>query len=817
MTEDQELELVEQLAEEFTERYRRGERPTIKEYAERYPELATIIRDTFQALAVMEDLAPASDDSFGNQSPSGKRPLGAAQLESLGDYRIIREVGRGGMGIVYEAEQISLGRHVAVKVLPRELLENPKHRSRFQREAKAAAKLHHTNIVPVFGVGEENGMGYYVMQFIQGLALDEVLDELKRMKAASGATGVTADTGRPGGKRRDVSAVDVARSLLEGKFERSPDGSASPSSPRRPLDETMAHAPLGEVGVRPSIGYLASGVSDAHGGAASQTGDSTATARVSDTLSLAGVSDVLSGSSSGAHKKARKLTYWQSVANIGVQVAEALHYAHGQGILHRDIKPSNLLLDLRGAVWVTDFGLAKLDDDRGLTQTGDILGTLRYLAPETLKGHADARSEVYSLGLTLYELLALRPAFEPTNRHALIDNVLSGHVESLAKRNSDIPRDLVTIVHKAIERDPRHRYQTAQNLADDLRRFIDDEPIEARQLSTIEHMVRWSRHNRGLAASLATVATLICVIAVGSTIAAGYFRSVSTKLSRTVQSLGMTQEVLHDKVAALKEATDGAQQRATENLELANVAQQNQRKAEAAEEEGRRLLYTTDMRLAPFVWKDGGSSAEQLHALLARHEPAIGKEDLREFEWYYFKHLLENAAPVFRGRGAALVDAALTSNGQLVSLDENALVNRWDRETQNEEQAARIDLGNGRSVDVGVLSPDGRLAALAVDARLQVFDTANAEKLFELDLGKAAPSGVCFSRNGELLVVVDDRIRWCDTKYGTTLAAVDERFNRVESLALSADGLTLVVAGHGSLGRLFSSFRLDASALSVVD
>src|SRR5487761_1229196 len=204
MTEDKELELVERLAEEFTERFRRGERPSIKEYADRYPEQAQIMRDTFQALALMEDLAPASDDSFGEASPSGKPAVGAPRLDQLGDYRIIREVGRGGMGVVYEAEQVSLGRHVAVKVLPKELLENSRHRSRFEREAKAAAKLHHTNIVPVFGVGEENGIGYYVMQFIQGLALDEVLDELKRMKPRPGTSGVAVDGHRASDEQRRI-------------------------------------------------------------------------------------------------------------------------------------------------------------------------------------------------------------------------------------------------------------------------------------------------------------------------------------------------------------------------------------------------------------------------------------------------------------------------------------------------------------------------------------------------------------------------------------------------------------------------------------
>jgi eukaryotic-like serine/threonine-protein kinase len=856
MTEDQQLELVERLAEEFTARLRRGEKPTIKEYTDRHVELAVIIRDTFQALAIMEDLAPEDGESLG-EPPSTKPTLGAARLDYLGDYRIIREVGRGGMGIVYEAEQVSLGRHVAVKVLPKELLENPKHRARFEREAKAAAKLHHTNIVPVFGVGEENGMGYYVMQFIQGLALDEVLDELKRMKLRSGSAGIIAEFSRSWPRRRDVSAADVARSLIDGSFQSLADKTPSGSGKRRMLDETMAHEPLHASAERQQRGSPPAGAAVTESQQVKSPGESTASARVSDTLSVPSASDVLSGSSSERHKRDRKLTYWQSVANIGVQVAEALHYAHGQGILHRDIKPSNLLLDLRGTVWVTDFGLAKLDDDRGLTQTGDILGTLRYLAPETFRQQADARSEVYSLGLTLYELLALRPAFEPTNRHALIDQVLSGQIEPLVKRNHEIPRDLATIVHKAVERDARHRYQTAQDLADDLRRFIDDEPIQARQLSTFEHAVRWSRHNRGLAASLAAVAALVCVVAIGSTIAAGYFQSVSGTLSNTVVSLEATQRELHVKVEALNDATGEAQKKATENLRLANAAQQNLLKAEAAEEEGRLLLYTTDMRLAPFIWKDERSTGEQLRALLARHEPSgrqVGwdklalasagppvnradggparpesrlshptdqsqqphePEDLRGFEWYYYKHLLEDSARVFRGHAVPVVGGALTTGGQLLTVDENSQVRRWDLQSRAEDQVGRVDLAQGRNVQATALARNGRLAAVAADDKIYLLDAVTGEDLVSFDSAASAARSLAFSNDGGLLVILDDKIHWCDTKYGRVVATIDERFDRVEDLALSADGLTVSVAGHGTLGTLLSISRLDVGPKKV--
>ena len=188
------------------------------------------------------------------------------------------------------------------------------------------------------------------------------------------------------------------------------------------------------------------------------------------------------------------------MARIGVQVADALAYAHAQGILHRDIKPSNLLLDTRGTVWVTDFGLAKADDQQNLTHTGDILGTLRYMPPEAFGGKADGRGDVYALGLTLYELLAFRPAFDEKERGRLIKQVTGEAPPPLRKLNPEVPRDLETIVQKAIEREPAHRYATAAELADDLQRFVDDEPIRARRTSYAERLARWGRRNPAVAA-----------------------------------------------------------------------------------------------------------------------------------------------------------------------------------------------------------------------------------------------------------------------------------------------------------------------------
>ena len=327
------------LAEEFLERRQRGERPTVEEYAARYPALAEQIRAFFPALMVVEDLKPGPADVTGSFLGSAALANGPVP-ERLADYRIIREVGRGGMGVVYEAEQESLGRRVALKVLATSALLDPQRVARFHREAKAAARLHHTNIVPVFGVGETQGIHYYVMQFIAGAGLDAVLEDVRRLQ--DGDDGAAA--------KRSLS----------------------------PHDLTSAVHDLHEKAAEPSIDQGSSApVSSSTGGAS-----------------------VLSAASEPGS------CYARSVAHVGVQVAEALEYAHEQGTLHRDVKPSNILLDGHGIAWVTDFGLAKAAADANLTHTGDIVGTIRYMAPERFHGLCDARSDVYGLGLTLYELLA---------------------------------------------------------------------------------------------------------------------------------------------------------------------------------------------------------------------------------------------------------------------------------------------------------------------------------------------------------------------------------------------------------------------------
>lgn len=758
---------IEVLAEEFVARYRRGERPPVSEYTERYPAHAEEIADLFPAMLMMENLRPAAED----EPPSTK---GAGPpFEQLGDYRIIREVGRGGMGVVYEAEQVSLGRHVALKVLSKELVRNPKQRQRFEREAKTAARLHHTNIVPVFGVGAENDHCYYVMQFIQGLSLDSVLAELKEMRLSGSGCGTlrsaVGTAGRPGSgdqmQRSDASVADIAQSLLTGEFPRAVAADHSVDSLGATID--IPDDQLSEVLGGTTEQVLSPGVSDSlarHGSSShcargDTIGQTSATTRLADTLSHSSSSVVLPGTAgTGTVKVSKHPTYWESIAQIGVQVGRALEYAHAQGVLHRDIKPANLVLDMKGTVWVTDFGLARLENERDLTQTGDILGTLRYMAPESFKGQADARSEIYSLGLTLYEMLAFRPAFDQRNRNALLDQVMNAQIEPLRRVNPEVPSDLEMIVHKAIERDPADRYQSAGELADDLQRFIDDEPIQARRVSKRERLIRWSRHNKGLSASLAGMAILVILLAVGSTIAAGYFQSVSGRLRETVGRLTQTQIELHDRVDALKTASEDlqesqneAQTRATENLRLAKLAQDSEKRelelrriAEDRAKALRSTLYATEMNLA-------GQAAEEPGGLLRIGEITDkwnsddSAADLRGWEWYYLESLRYGERLSVNSSGAVCV-AWSPDSKRFFGGDRDGVIRQYDAATGS---LLRELVGHTGYVQDLALTPDGsKLASASRDMTIRIWDAKTGQLISILTGHTQFVHGVSWSPDG---------------------------------------------------------------------
>jgi hypothetical protein len=311
--------------------------------------------------------------------------------ETLGEFRIIRELGRGGMGVVYEAEQTSLRRHVALKVLRFGGVADLDAMKRFQREAETVARLHHTNIVPIFAVGSERGVHYYAMQLIAGRSLADVEAEARR-------------TGKP------LPAGDVAA--------------------------------------------------------------------------------------------------W------GLQAAEALAHAHQRGVIHRDVKPSNLLLDSDGVVWLTDFGLAKRADEATLTVHGTLMGTPRYMSPEqaaALQQPIDARTDLYSLGASLFELATGHPLFAPASAHVVIAQILTEEPARPRQLRPNLPRDLETIILTCLAKEPTKRYPSALALAADLRAVIEGRPIQARRAKVSERVVRYVRQRRKTlkGAGLAVAATIL--------------------------------------------------------------------------------------------------------------------------------------------------------------------------------------------------------------------------------------------------------------------------------------------------------------------
>lgn len=392
MTEPQvERDPLDVLADDFAAKCRRGESPSIAQYADEHPSHAERIRELFPAIAMMERFRSAKDSQH---KSSPRRAAWSPVPDDLGDFRVIREIGRGGMGIVFEAEQRSLKRRVAIKVLPKHALLREQDLRRFRREAQIAANLHHTNIVPVFGAGEHDGLHFYVMPLIRGVGLDVVIRESRGIE-------------RPNSQR------------------------------------------------------------------------------------------------------------WKFVSEVGIQAAQALAFAHAHGTLHRDVKPSNLLVEDDGTVCVADFGLARAMDHLDASHSGDCLGTLRYMAPEQFDGRADHRSDIYSLGLTLYELATLQAAFQDTRRRAAIRGGATGTPPARpAKLTPEMPRDLETIILKCIAESPQHRYQTADELSADLRRFADDRPIHARRVGWLERAYRWSRRNPALAATSSLAVVLLAAVAV---------------------------------------------------------------------------------------------------------------------------------------------------------------------------------------------------------------------------------------------------------------------------------------------------------------
>jgi serine/threonine protein kinase len=445
----------------------------------------------------------------------------------------LREIGRGGMGVVYEAEQLSLGRRIALKVLPFALTLDPRQLQRFKNEARAAAQLHHSNIVPIYSVGCERGVHFYAMQFIEGQPLSAVIGELRQL---------------------------AGREAVAGTPENQPTGPYVPAS-AEPADSTVSTA----------------------------TGPRMAGTTLPSTSGPA---------------------FFQTVARFGLEAAEALDHAHQLGVVHRDIKPGNLLLDMNGHLWVTDFGLAQFQSDAALTMTGDLVGTLRYMSPEQAlakRGLVDHRTDIYSLGATLYELLTLEPAFDGRDRHELLRQIAFDEPRLPQRRNRAIPVDLETIVIKAMAKRVEERYATARELADDLQRFFEHKPIRARRPAPWERAVRWSRRHRPV---VGAAVALLLLAAVGF--------AVSTVLIAREQT---RTQAAYEAEAKQRRVADASFQQARRMLDFfAQVSEEELADKPAVQDVRRKLLETALEYYQGFIerHRDDPSILEELTASYER-------------------------------------------------------------------------------------------------------------------------------------------------------------------------------------------------------
>ena len=618
---------VSLIATEYRTRLLAGDRPQREDYLARFPEQRDELNELF---------ARMDDDGTKGPQPAEPGWQPGTRVKYFGDYELLEEIARGGMGVVYKARQRSLNRIVALKMILAGQLAGEQEVQRFHAEAEAAAILDHPGIVPIYEVGEHEGQHFYSMGYVEGES----------------------------------------------------------------LAKRLASGPL-------------------------------------------------------AAKEATELI---------VAVAEAVAYAHGKGVIHRDLKPANILLDCQGRPRITDFGLAKrVSGEAGLTATGQVLGTPSYMPREQALGSLDQIKEtadVYALGATLYALLTGRPPFQSANPMDTLLQVISAEPVSLRQLNAKLSRNLETICQKCLEKEPRRRYATAHELADELRRNLDGKPIHARRIGWVARAWRWCRRNPAVAAlTITTAIALIAGIAVSTSLAILARNHARTADKQTELATSRLNEVRLNSVGQ----------------QLARVSELWQRDPQRALE----LLENTEDCPLP----------------------------LRDFTWglLYNACVRSGGTPSVGGLESATLNVAQDVTFPVASLSKA-------RHTAiSADGLAWIDR-EGDAADAMCVQPCAVFRATAAssqreewDGNVRLWDAATGKMRRQLAGRGAAVRCVLFSPAGETLASAgaDDTIRLWDPVTGEMRAALKGHAGRIQSLAFSHRGEMLASAGFDQAVRIW--------------
>lgn len=640
---------LERVLAEYLRAVEAGSPPDQQAFIAQHPDLADELRSYFANRTAVERLvAPlkgsADEPTVGldASAPATSPPL----VRYFGDYELLAELGRGGMGVVYKARQRSLNRPVALKMILAGQLASPEDVQRFRLEAEAAANLDHPQIAPIYETGEHDGRQYFSMKLIEGCSLREALPRLR---------------------------ADVRRG-----------------------------------------------------------------------------------------------------ATLLAQVARAVHHAHQRGVLHRDLKPANILLDDRGAPYVTDFGLAKrVEGDSDVTKSGAIVGTPSYMAPEQAAGAKTLSTavDVYSLGAVLYELLTGRPPFRADSPLETLLQVTTREPPRPRSLHPAADRDLETIALRCLAKDPARRYDSAAAVAEELERWLRGEPILARPAGTLERLRLWQKRNPVVAALAAAVAGLLVV---GTVVSGSLAYLARLRAQEAVASAALAQ---------LKAAE----------------AEANWQRAVVAKRAADDHLYVAHLNLVQEAFEQ--FNLPRALELLDRHRPAPGEPDRRGFEWHYWHRQGHRFSHDLPHDGEQPVDVAFSPDGARVFTRAGDKLRVWDaasRQRMAERPLPATDV-------LMILSPGcDWLATVGYWRPVEVWDAATMTRQVELPVESTV---AVFSRDGATLAVspakkqgngrlAGDQLELWDWKNQRRLAVLVPELGSIQECVFSPDGKFLLASLH---------------------